>query len=91
MDCGNCLKKTITWEEHKIEMGRIERCNARLSMMLLFMIVLLVISWIGFLQYRNKIKDQIIIISEEKDYGMAEIFCPNLDGHGSNNNNNYYT
>lgn len=91
MSCDNCQKKTITWREHKIEMERIERCNARLFMVLLFIIVLLVVSWIGFLQYRNKMKEQIIIISEEKDYGMAEIFCPNLDGYGSNNNNYYYT
>ena len=71
----------------KSDVERLERINIRLLNALVFTIVLLVLSWVGFLRYeRVLIEDVITIEVEEKPNGYRE----NSDAAWSSSVSYYY-
>jgi hypothetical protein len=66
---------------------RLERINIRLLNALVFTIVLLVLSWVGFLRYERSFIEEIITIEvEEKANGYRE----NSDAAWSSSVSYYY-
>lgn len=62
-------------KEHgaKPDVERLERINIRLLNALVFTIVLLVLSWVGFLRYERSFVEEVIAIEvEEKANGYRE-------------------
>lgn len=52
--------------DEKTDLDRLERMNTRLLNALVFTVVLLVLSWVGFLRYERTLIDDIITIEVEE-------------------------
>lgn len=68
----------------KTDLERLERINIRLLNALVFTIVLLVFSWVGFLRYERSFIDQIITIEVEEN---ANGYRENSDAAGRSRSN----
>lgn len=58
--------------DEKTDLARLERMNTRLLNALVFTVVLLVLSWVGFLRYEHSLTEDLITIEVEESNGHRE-------------------